>query len=143
LRYAFLRDVESMTGMLLLPGSGGGNGVGVKGEDESGTTKATTAATTSLPAVGGGENVIYIDEWHERLNCVVLLLDELVRQQCDTGLRRGSAAQCRPQPTTTTMPTYPASLFLLRFGATAAAVGARLHKSPSVADVARSYIKQA
>ncbi len=91
MRYAFLRDVESMTGMLLLHGGGGGNGGGAKGEDESGTTKATTAATTSLTAVGGGGNVIDIDEWHERLNCVVLLLDKLVRQQRDTGLRGGSA----------------------------------------------------
>ena len=143
MRYAFLRDVESMTGMLLLPGGGGGNGGGAKGEDESVTTKATTAATTSLTAVGGGGTVIDIDEWHERLNCVVLLLDELVRRRRDTGLRGGSAARCRPRPTTTTMPTYPASLSLLRFGATAAAVGARLHESPSVADVARSYIERA
>jgi hypothetical protein len=62
LRYAFLRDVESMTGVLLLPGGGGGNGGGAKGEDESGTTKAITAATTSLTAVGVGGNVIDIDE---------------------------------------------------------------------------------
>ncbi len=132
-----------MTGMLLLPGGGGGKGEGVKGEDKSRTTKVTTAATTSLTAVGGGGNVIDIDEWHERLNCIVLLLDKLVQQQRDTGLCGGSAARCRPWPTTTMMPTCPASLSLLRFSATAAAVGTRLHKSPSVADVAQLYIEQA
>ena len=66
-RHAFLGDVKSMTGLLLVGGVGGG---GAKVLSTEGSTTAITA-TTSPTGGGRGGTGIDPDEWHDRVQCVV------------------------------------------------------------------------
>ncbi|KAL3808013.1 hypothetical protein ACHAXA_004966 [Cyclostephanos tholiformis] len=129
-RHAFLGDLESLMGLMLFDG--------VKETSTKEMTKTTMAKTSSM--VGGGEGMaINPDEWHDRVRCIVSSMDVLARR-LDGGAEKyhSTSTSWSTSPMKTTM-TYPMCSSLSRNVATSSAINAA---SPSVADVARSYVER-